>query len=236
MSEQSKRPAGATKRGPGGTRNLILGAVVLAGLAGAGLATFWLAPGLVGDAEAGTAIEAGGRDAAAATALPPAGFTGAPARAEDARIEVAQVGGTTTTTTTTHGGWVVVCNETGAPPSRVCSANFRVVNQQTNSNILVWLVGFNAEGSLLSEFLTLTDVLIQPGVVVTIDQGQAARAEFVECSTTGCKARLAMTPELVLRMKAAQRATIEITRLDGQIVQFQMEIPGVDGALAALGV
>ncbi len=141
-----------------------------------------------------------------------------------------------TRTTRSFGGWTVVCNEGGEPVRRVCSANFRVINQQNNSNILVWLVGFNAEGELLSEFLTLTDIQIQPGVGVSLESGEAVTAPFVECSTRGCKARLTMSDSFLQQLKAASNATIAITRIDGQVIQFQMQIPGVDQALAELGV
>ena len=52
----------------------------------------------------------------------------------------------------------------------------------------------------------------------------------------GCKARLEMTPNLVRQMKASKNAKIDMTRLDGQVIQFAMEIPGIDQALAELGV
>ncbi len=140
-----------------------------------------------------------------------------------------------TRTTRSFGGWTVVCNEGGEPVRKVCSANFRVINKENNANLLVWLVGYNAEGQLLSEFLTLTDVLIQPGVAVTLQGGQPVTAPFVECSTRGCKARLGMSGDFVAQLKSATSATIAVTRLDGQIIQFQMEIPGIDEALAELG-
>lgn len=141
----------------------------------------------------------------------------------------------TTTTTTTHGGWTVTCSEAGNPPAKVCSASFRVINKQNNQNLLVWVFGRNKEGKLLAEFLTLTDVLVQPGVVVTLDDGKPIKADYVECTSRGCKARLEMTPNLVRQMKGAKKARIDMTRLDGQVIQFSMDIPGIDLALGDLG-
>lgn len=145
-------------------------------------------------------------------------------------------GESSTRTTKNFGGWTVICNESGEPVQRVCSANFRVINQQNKANVLVWLVGFNAGGELLSEFMTLTDVQIQPGVSVTLENGEPLTANFVECSTRGCKARLVVSDKVLAQLKASSNATIAITRLDGQVIQFQMQIPGVDKALAELGV
>lgn len=141
----------------------------------------------------------------------------------------------TTTTTTTHGGWTVTCNESGTPPVKVCSASFRVFNKQNNQNLLVWVFGRNRENKLLAEFMTLTDVQIEPGVVLTLDGGTPIKAGYVECTTRGCKARVELTPNLVRQMKAAKKARLDMTRLDGQVIQFSMDIPGIDQALAALG-
>lgn len=140
----------------------------------------------------------------------------------------------TTTTTSTFGGWTVQCDETA--DKKVCSANFRVINKQNNTNVLVWLFGFNKDGKFLTELLTLTDVQLEPGVVLTLDEGKPIKAGYVECSTQGCKARLEMTPNLIRQMKGAKKAKIDITRLDGQVIQFAMEIPGIDQALGELGV
>lgn len=140
------------------------------------------------------------------------------------------------TTTQTYGGWSVVCNDSGDGQKPICTANYRVINTQTNSNILVWLIGRNAEGALLSEFLTLTDLLIQPGVVVTLEGAAPVKAEFVECMTNSCKARLEMTPEFVQQLKTAEKVTLDLVRLDGKVVQFGMDIRGADKALADLGV
>ncbi len=141
----------------------------------------------------------------------------------------------TTTTTTKHDGWTVTCNEGGDPPKKVCSANYRVIDKKSNSNILVWLIGRNAEGKLLAEFLTLPGVIIEPGVAVSLDETKAVKADYVSCSAKGCKASMELTPNLTRQLKAAKKAKIDITRIDGKVLQFSMDIPGVDAALADLG-
>ncbi|MEP9388823.1 invasion associated locus B family protein [Mesorhizobium sp. KR9-304] len=142
----------------------------------------------------------------------------------------------TVTTTTTHGGWTVTCSEGGTEPAKTCSANFRVINKKNNSVVLVWLIGRNKDGKLLAEFLTLTDIMIQPGVMVAIEEAKPVKAEYVSCATKGCKASLDLTPNLVRQMKEAKKAKIDMTLLDGQVVQFAMDIPGIDMALADLGL
>jgi invasion protein IalB len=144
----------------------------------------------------------------------------------------------TTTTTTTHGNWTVTCGEGGTPPKKICTAMFRVINKQNNQNLLAWTFGRNQEGKLLAEFILfppLSDVQVQPGVVFTLDEGKPIKADFVECSTRGCKARIELTPNLVRQLKAAKKARIDLTRLDMQVTQVGMDIPGIDLALGDLG-
>jgi invasion protein IalB len=142
----------------------------------------------------------------------------------------------TVTTTTTHGGWTVTCSEGGTAPDKSCSANFRVINKKNNSVVLVWLIGRNKDGKLLAEFLTLTDIMIQPGVMVTIEEAKPVKADYVSCTSKGCKASLDLTPNLVRQMKEAKKAKLDMTILDGQVIQFAMDIPGIDKALADLGL
>jgi invasion protein IalB len=159
-----------------------------------------------------------------------------PAPVATAETLMAQAATTSTTTTTTkHDGWTVTCNEGGDPPKKICSANYRVIDKKSSSNILVWLIGRNAEGKLLAEFLTLPGVIIEPGVAVSLDEAKAVKADYVSCSAKGCKASMELTPNLTRQLKAAKKAKIDITRLDGKVLQFSMDIPGIDAALADLG-
>ena len=152
------------------------------------------------------------------------------------RTDADGAGSKSVTTTTTFGGWTVTCNEGDNAPAKVCTANFRVINKQNNSVILVGLIGRDAEGKLLAEILTTSDVMIKPGVVIALDEAPAVKAEFVSCTSKGCKASLYLTPALVEQMKVTSKAKIDVTLIDGQIIQFAMDIPGIDKALAELGL
>ena len=144
-------------------------------------------------------------------------------------------GGATVTTTTRHGGWTVVCTRAAGQETESCNANFRVINSQTKANLLVWLFGFNAKGERLAEFRTLTEVLIQPGVVVAIDGDEPLRASYVSCGTSGCQATLSLDDDMIERLRNAKAATVSMTRTDGQVIQMKMEIPGIALALRDVG-
>jgi len=139
------------------------------------------------------------------------------------------------TTTTTYEGWTVTCTQAEGAEEKSCSANFRIVNQQNNQNVLVWLFGRNAKGEPLSEFLTLTDILIKPGLAVSLDGGKPVNAEFISCGTGGCRAAMMLDDKVISRMKAAKSVNIDMTRIDGQVIQFSFPIPGIEPALADVG-
>ena len=159
--------------------------------------------------------------------------SGTAVQAEDVAVEPNPK--TVTTRTTTYSGWTVVCTEDAAKPEQVCSANFRVINKQNNQNILVWLFGRNAAGEALLEFNTLTEVLIKPGVVVVLDEGEPLRAEFISCGTAGCRATLPLDKEIIGQMKEAKKARIDMTRVDGKVIQLSFDIAGIAPALDDIG-
>lgn len=145
-------------------------------------------------------------------------------------------GTTVTTTTTTYDGWTVVCSAAGKEKAKSCTANFRVVNQQNGANILVWMFGFNAKGEPMTEVFTFPDVVIKPGVRISLGEGEPMTAGFVSCSSGGCKASMALDGDAVALLKSAKTARMDITRTDGKVVQFKMEVPGIDLALQNLGL
>lgn len=142
---------------------------------------------------------------------------------------------TVTTRTTTYDGWTVVCTAAAGTDKRTCSASFRIMNKEKNQNILVWLFGRNAKDEPLMELVTPTDVLIKPGVALIIDGGEPVKAEFVSCGTRGCKAALALDEDGIELMRSAKSVRIDLTRLDGQVIQFNFDVPGIGPALSDLG-
>ena len=136
------------------------------------------------------------------------------------------------TVTMQYGGWKVTCDEAGE--SSVCSAAFRVVNRETNATILTWLVGRGRSGQLLTEFFVPTEILIEPGVSVVLEEGPAYKAEFVACGRSACKAVLALDPALASELASATKATLSLTASNGKVTNFSMGIDGIAAAMAEL--
>ncbi len=142
---------------------------------------------------------------------------------------------TTTTTTTNYGGWTVTCSQAGDPPAKTCSAEFRVVGKDNKAIVLIWLLGRNKEGKLLAEFVTPSDILLRPGVAVTLDEGKPLRADYLSCTTQqGCRASLELTSKTVRDLKTAAKAKIGITLLNGKVMEVGFDVPGIDLVLADL--
>src|SRR5690606_3836938 len=107
--------------------------------------------------------------------------------------------------------------EGGDMPARVCSAEFRVVNKENQALVLIWALGRNAEGQLLSEFVTPSNVMIKPGVSVALDGEKATTAEYVYCTNNqGCRAAMDLPPRLIRSLRQAAKATIGIALSDGR--------------------
>lgn len=150
--------------------------------------------------------------------------------------QAAPLSESTTTTTTSFGGWVVTCRSAGAQTPAACSTEFRVVNKDNQALVLIWMMGRNAQGQLISEFVTPADVLIKPGVTVVLDGKPPSVADFAYCtSTQGCRAMMDLPPKLVRDLKAATRAKIGFTLPDGRVTEIAVDIPGISQALDMLG-
>jgi invasion protein IalB len=137
-----------------------------------------------------------------------------------------------TTVTMQYGGWKVTCDEGGE--QTVCSAAFRILDQNTKQTILTWLLGRSSDGRLLTEFFVPTEVMIGPGVSVSLEDGPAYTADFVACGKSACKAVLPLDPALVTELASATKATLSLTGTNGKVTRFTMGIEGIDAALAEL--
>ena len=139
------------------------------------------------------------------------------------------------TVTMQFGGWTVTCDEAGDPPQAVCSAAFRILDKNTNTTILTWMLGRSADDRLLTEFFVPTEVLIEPGVAVSLEDGPTYKADFVACGRSACKAILPLDPAIASELASATRATISLTASNGRVTRFSMGIEGIEAALAEIG-
>ena len=138
------------------------------------------------------------------------------------------------TTTVQYGGWKVTCDEAVGQVRPVCSAALRIIDKERNATILTWLVGHSRDDRLLSEFYVPTEVLIAPGVGVSLEGGPRYKADYVSCGRSACKAVLPLDAALTSELANATTATLALTASTGKVTRFSMGIEGIEAALAAL--
>ena len=139
------------------------------------------------------------------------------------------------TVTMQFGGWTVTCEEAADETRSACSAAFRVFDKKSNATILTWLVGRSKDEKLLTEFFVPTEVLIEPGVSMTLEDGPGYKADFVACGRSACKAILPLDAALASELANATQATLSLTASNGKVTRFSMGIEGIGAALAEMG-
>jgi invasion protein IalB len=140
------------------------------------------------------------------------------------------------TETVTYDSWTVTCNETVETRSRkTCSALMKVSDQKSGDVLLVWLVGRNNEGALLTVMRTVTGVLLQKGVELKLGNAAVRRLNYVKCDPIQCEAALPMDAAMVKDFSAAGEAVATVYATDGRAITFTMPIKGADRAVASIG-
>jgi invasion protein IalB len=158
----------------------------------------------------------------------------APAPAQPAAPAVSQ-----RTETTNYDNWTVTCVEAIEGPTKgkkVCSAMLRVAENQKNI-VFVWLIGRNPAGALLTVAQIPTGVLIQKGVELKIGNGKAHVMNYNACTTQNCEASVTMDDAFNKELIAGQSAPVTATiyAVNGQAVNFNFPIKGIDKAIGSIG-
>jgi invasion protein IalB len=140
------------------------------------------------------------------------------------------------TETITYDNWTVTCRDTiGGTAKKVCSAMLQIVDQKQKSVIFAWLIGRNAEGALLTVMQTPTGVLIQKGLELKVDNANVRRLNYSSCATESCEASAVMDDGFNKEMIAGQTATATVYAVNGQGVNFNIPLKGIDKAIASIG-
>jgi invasion protein IalB len=140
------------------------------------------------------------------------------------------------TETVTYDSWTVTCRDTvDAKTKKVCSGMLQIADQKSGQVLLVWIIGRNTEGALLSVLRSPTGVLVQNGVELKIGGGAVRKLSYTSCDARQCEASVPMDEALSRDASAAQEAVITIYVSDGRGVSFNVPLKGADKAIAALG-
>ncbi len=137
---------------------------------------------------------------------------------------------------TQYGNWIVACPE-GADSDNnpeKCSARLAVKDAKRNGTVVNWLVGYNKDSKLLMEITTPTDVLIAPGLQLSMEEGNLLRHPYLSCGTAGCLTRIAPDAEMLMSLRKAEIVKLGISTPAGKTIIFQVKVTGIADGLNAL--
>lgn len=170
-------------------------------------------------AAAGAAGAQTDSDAPAAETEMPAAEPATPEAAEAEAAEPAEAAAPETTTAgdpaapevmeivrDTFGDWEVRC----APEGEDCFMYQLAMDSQNNpvAEVSILKLPEDSEAAAGVTMVTPLGTLLQSGVVIQVDQGEARQYPFNWCSQVGCFARFGLTQESINSMKRGQAATV----------------------------
>jgi invasion protein IalB len=140
------------------------------------------------------------------------------------------------TETVTYDSWSVTCRDTlDTKSKKVCSATLQVADEKSGQTLLVWIIGHNSEGALLTLMRTPTGVLIQKGVELKLGSGPTRKLGYLSCDARQCEATAPIDDAIAREAAGAKEATITVYATDGRGINFNVPVKGTDKAIAAVG-
>jgi len=135
-----------------------------------------------------------------------------------------------------YGNWMVACPEgtdSDNNPEK-CSARLAIKDTKRNVTMINWLVGYNKDSKLLMEITTPTDVLIAPGLQLSMEEGEVQRHPYLACGTGGCLTRISPDAEMLKLLRKAETVKLGISTPAGKTIIFQIKVDGISDGLNAL--
>ncbi len=130
--------------------------------------------------------------------------------------------------------WTATCNEFEAPKKRTCAAQLQVQQSGSNQVILTWVVFINDNKQLVTVLQTPTGVTIAPGVKLRLEKAAERTLPFETCDNGQCTASQVLDNNLLRDMGAASTAQVTVQAINGNQVNFNFPVKGIDKALAHL--
>jgi len=131
--------------------------------------------------------------------------------------------------------WAVTCNEfADAPKTRHCAALLQILQQNTNQIVFTWTVAMDDRKQLVSVMQMPTGVVIAPGVELRVGKSPVQKIPFASCDPGRCIATANIDANLLREMTSSPTAEAVIQGMQGNAVQFNIQMKGFDKAHAAL--
>src|SRR5262249_6355273 len=115
-----------------------------------------------------------------------------------------------------------------------CSALLQIVQENTNQSVFVWTIALDNNKQVVTVIQTPTGILIPPGVELKVGKVPARKVPFASCDTGRCVATMTMDARLLREMAVTPTAEAMVQGMQGNTVQFNIQLKGFDKAYAAL--
>jgi invasion protein IalB len=151
------------------------------------------------------------------------------------------------TETIVYDSWTVTCHEGGAV-KKTCVAALQVFDKDRRLVLLKWQIGFDKTSRLTTAIniptgLAVKDekqqivsggISIKNGVSLKLGASPVRQLAFLICAQQQCEASVPMDDAFVKDLGAATTATATVHTADGRAVPFDIQLKGIDKALASV--
>ena len=132
-------------------------------------------------------------------------------------------------------GWSVTCNEFAeANRKRGCVAQMQVQPSNANQVVMTWSIAINDNKQFVMGMQTPTGVMIAPGVRLKLEKAAERTVAYESCEPGHCIATQVIDSNLLRDLNAATTAQITLQANNGNQVNLNFSLKGVDKALAHL--
>jgi len=134
--------------------------------------------------------------------------------------------------------WTIRCIRQENPDAEVCQMYQLLKNTDGSGVAEVSLVPLRGDEDIASvgNIMTPLGTLLQPGLVLAVDENDPIVYPFTVCSTQGCLARFGVTNELIQQMRSGSTAIVEIVAAasPGRPIVLDVSLSGFTRAFETL--
>lgn len=109
-----------------------------------------------------------------------------------------------------------------------CEVFQRLTMQETGQRLIEFAIGSSDQqaGLYRGVFLMPLGILIQPGVLMQIDENPPYKFDIHHCADTGCVAFVDLNAQIVDKLRKGEKAKVIMKAVDGKNIQITMSLSG----------
>lgn len=155
---------------------------------------------------------------------------GTPVMAQDQAAEQPKAEAAGKTKSEKFGTWTVICS---TEEKNRCVAQQQLASNKNKQVIAAAMVRLGKEGGAEFTVQLPPGVVIAPGVTLTVDDKELAKAPFFACAPRGCEASFKIDQNLINGLAKGKALSASVTSLRGKVVAIQFKLDGFVKAYAA---